>query len=220
MKQIILILLTLSINSFSSSLLYDKGIKFLEQNNTVRAKIEFMHASKIGHAKAMYKMGLIYEKEHNLTEALHWYKKAKIAGNIKAKYNLGVLSCKLETYQHLNDFEDYAKNSSKIVQYDLAVCFLKKGNVKKAKKWFTVVAKKEDAKAQYQLAILEKNKKIKITWLKKSAKNNYTEAQFKLGKLFFKQQELKQSKYWLNKAKNNGSIKAKTYLKRMKELGL
>jgi len=165
-------------------------------------------------------LGLIYEKEHNNSQAIKWYQKARSLGNIKAKYNLGVLSCKMKTYIYLDDFENYAQESSRTIQYDLAVCFLKKGDLPKAKQWFKTVAKKEDAKAQYQLAVLEKNKKIKIKWLKKSAKNDYREAQFKLWKLFFKQQKLKQSKYWLKKANKNGSKKAKVYLKRMKELGL
>jgi len=219
MKKIISILILLTISTYSTSL-YNKGLTSLEENNTSEAIKYFTEASQNNHAKAMYKLGLIYEKHDENRTALEWYQKAKLAGNLKAQYRSGVLSCKMGTYQYLDDFESYAQTSSKIVQYDLAVCFLQKGDKNKALEWFRIVANKGDAQAQYRVAILVKNKKLKRKWLKKSAKNNYQEAQFELGKTLFKAQQLKNAKYWLNKAKNNGSTKAKIYLKRIEELGL
>jgi len=220
MKKILFIYILFTLSLFASTNFYEKGINFLEKNNTIEATLCFIKASENGNAKAMYKLGLIYEKNQENQKAIKWYKKAKASGNIKSKYNLGVLSCKTKSYEFLNDFEAYAKESTKTVQYDLAVCFSKKGDKQKALKWFKKSAKKGDVKAQYRVATLTSNKKEKIKWLKKSAKNNYVEAQFDLGKIFFKKHQLKSSKYWLRKAKKNGSKKASVYLKRMKELGL
>jgi len=220
MKKSLFIFLFFTLSLFASTNLYDQGIQFLEANNTLQASKCFIKASDNGNAKAMYKLGLIYEKNQENQKAIEWYKKAKASGNIKAKYNLGVLSCQIKSYEFLEDFESYAEESSKTVQYDLAVCFSQKGESKKALKWFKKSAKKGDVKAQYRVATLTKNKKEKIKWLRKSAKNNYTEAQFELGKIFFKTHKLQKSKYWLKKAKTNGSKKASVYLKRMKELGL
>jgi len=220
MKKIVstFILLTLCLSASSS--LYEQGISALEEKNIPQAIQFFTEASKNENAKAMYKLGLIFEKENNNTEAIKWFKQAKATGNIKAQYNLGVLSCKMKTYEFIDDFENYAKESTKSVQYDLAVCFSQKGEDKKALKWFTVVAKKGDAKAQYRVATLAKSKKSKLKWLKKSAQNNYLEAQFELGKTLFKAHKFKQAKHWLKKAKKSGSNKATVYLKRMNELGL
>jgi len=220
MKKSLSIFLFFTLSLFASTNLYEKGIHFLEENNTVEASKCFIKASENGNAKAMYKLGLIYEKNQENLKAINWYKKAKASGNIKSKYNLGVLSCKIKSYEFLDDFESYAKESTKTVQYDLAVCFSQKGDRKKALKWFKKSAKKGNVKAQYRVATLINNKKEKIKWLKKSAKNNHIEAQFELGKTFFKAHKLKKAKYWLKKAKINGSKKASVYLKRMKELGL
>jgi TPR repeat protein len=220
MKKTLYTSLILTLTLFSSTNFYQEGINFLEENNTKKATQSFIKSSEDGNAKAMYKLGLIYEKKQEHKKALIWYNKAKELGNIKAQYNLGVLGCKIKDYKYLNDFENYAKESTKTVQYDLAVCFSKKGDNKSALKWFKKVAKKGDAKAQYRVATLLKNKKSKIKWLRKSARNNHKEAQFELGKILFKSQQLKKAKYWLRKAKKNGSKKASVYLKRMKELGL
>ena len=220
MKKSLSIFLFFTLSLFASTNLYEKGIHFLEENNTLEASKCFIKASENGNAKAMYKLGLIYEKNQENQKAIEWYKKAKASGNIKSKYNLGVLSCKIKSYEFLDDFESYAKESTKTVQYDLAVCFSQKGDSRKAQKWFKESAKKGNAKAQYRVATLTNNKKEKIKWLKKSAKNNHTEAQFELGKTFFKAHKLQKAKYWLKKAKANGSKKASVYLKRMKELGL
>ena len=217
----IVIIICSTIYSFANSTLYDQGLKCLEKNNIPKAIEIFKASSDNGNARAMYKLGLIYEKKEKKRKlAIQWYKKAKVNGNIKAKYNLGVLSCRMKTYNYLDDFEAYAKDSKKSVQYDLAVCFSEKGDIKKAIKWFKLIGEKGDVKAQYRVGTLLKNRKDKIKWLKKSAKNNHTEAQFDLGKLLFKAQQLKKSKYWLRKAKKNGSRKATVYLERMKELGL
>jgi len=220
MKKILYILLSLTTYTLSNSTFYEKGLKLLEQNNTIEAIKFFQQASENNNAKAMYKLGLIHEKQNQLEEAIAWYKKAKCNGNIQAKYNLGVLSCKNKTYDFLNDFKEYAENSTKLVQYDLAVCFSQKGNKKEALKWFQTVANKGDAKAQYQVAIRLNEIDEKIKWLKKSAKNNYADAQFELGKIFFKNKKIKNAKQWLQKAKKNNSQKATVYLERIKELGL
>ena len=220
MKQLISTFVIFTLYLSASSTLYEKGINALEEKHTTEAIQYFKEASKNENAKAMYKLGLIYEQDDNTTEAIEWYKKAKSAGNIKAQYSLGVLSCKMKTYNFLDDFENYAKESTKSVQYDLAVCFSQKGEHKKALKWFTVVAKKGDAKAQYRVATLVTSKNSKLKWLKKSAQNNHKEAQFELGKTLFKAHKLQKAKDWLKKAKENGSKKATVYLKRMKELGL
>jgi len=217
----IVIIILFTVYSFGNSNLYDQGIKCLEKNNIPKAIKIFKSSSDNGNAKAMYKLGLIYEKkEKNKKLAIKWYKKAKANGNVKAKYNLGVLSCKMKTYSYLDDFESYAKDSKKSVQYDLAVCFSDKGDIRKALKWFRLAEKKGDIKAQYRIGTLLTKRSDKIKWFKKSARNNYKKAQFELGKLLFKTQQLKKSKYWLRKAQKNGSRKATVYLKRMKELGL
>jgi len=220
MKKILFTFITFTIYGIASLSLYEKGIQFLEQNNTIEAKKCFLKASENNHSKAMHKLGLIYEKENDLTIAITWYKRAKLAGNVKAKYNLGVLSCKQKSYEYLKDFTEYAQTSSKTVQYDLAVCFAKKGDKKKAIKWFKAVANKGSSQAAYQVATLIKNKSKKIKWLKISANANYIPAQFILGKIYFKQQKIKKANYWLKKAEKNGSKKATIYLKRIKELGL
>jgi len=221
MKKLLFSILFLTLSIFSSSSFYEQGIESLEKNNTLEASKYFIKSSKNGNAKAMYKLGLIYEKkDENNTLALEWYLKAKEHGNIKAKYNLGVLSCKMKTYEYLNDFEAYAKDSTKLIQYDLAVCFSQKGDKKNALKWFIKAAKKGDVNAQYRVASLLSNQTKKIQWLKKAAKNKHTEAQFELGKTLFKLHKIKKAKYWLNKAKKNGSKKASVYLKRINELGL
>jgi TPR repeat protein len=210
----------LTITLFANVNHYDEGIKYLEENKIENAINCFKTSSDLGNAKAMLKLGLLKEHyENNLTQAVDWYKKAKSAGNLKALYHLGRLSCEQETYTYLSDFEDFAKDNKKSVQYDLAVCFEKKGEMNKAKKWFKIVANKGDVIAQYRLAMLF-DKENKLFWLKKSAQNGYVPAQFDLGKLLFKQQKTKEAKIWLEKAKNNGSKKAAIYLKRMKALGL
>lgn len=219
-KSLLFTLIFSTLYTHAAGSLYNEGIQCLEKNNTKEAVIFFTQASKDGNAKAMYKLGLIYEKDNNMTKAMEWFDKAKSNGNIKAKYNLGVLSCKMKTYTHLDDFESYAKDSTKIVQYDLAVCFLQKGNKKKAIKWFKDVAKKGDVRAEYRIATLVNNNKNKIKWLKKAANKNYEEAQFELGKILFKLKKFKKAKYWLRKAKKNGSKKATVYLQRMKDLDL
>lgn len=217
--QITFILMIMTTLLFSTVNYYNQGVKYLEQNQTEKAIQSFQTASKLGNAKAMLELGLVFEHHGNIQKALFWYTEAKKAGNIKALYNLGRLSCQQKTYTHLSDFENFAKDNKKSVQYDLAVCFEKKGEKGKAQEWFKVVAKKGDMIAQYRLAMLS-NKKDKLFWLKKSAKNNYAVAQFDLGKLLFKQRKIKEAKQWLQKAKNNGSKKATVYLERMKALGL
>jgi hypothetical protein len=221
MKKLLFSILFLTSPIFSSSNFYEQGIDFLEKNNTLEASKYFIKSSENGNAKAMYKLGLIYEQNNqNDTLAIKWYEKAKEQGNVKAKYNLGVLSCKMKTYEYLDDFEAYAKESTKRVQYDLAVCFSDKGDKKNALKWFKKAAIKGDIQAQYRVASLITDKKEKIQWLKKAANNKYVEAQFELGKTLFKLHQLKKAKYWLKKAKKNGSKKASVYLKRINELGL
>jgi len=215
-------LILLSGYSFADEDFYEKGIEFLKNKNITQAIGAFEKASKDDNALAMYKLGLIYEeREKNNTTAIEWYKKAKNAGNTTAKYRLGVLSCKMNTYTHLKDFEEYAETyTKKDIQYDLAVCFYESKNRTKAIKWFKKVANKSSAKAQYQVAKLSTNKKERLKYLKKSAKSGYHLAEFELGKVFFKQHRVKEAKKWLSRAKKHGSRKATTYLKRIKSLGL
>lgn len=220
MKQILILFLLLSSYIYADNTLYNKGIKLLEENKLDKAVIAFKKASHIGNAKAMLKLGLIYEKnDQNKSIAIHWYKKAKKHGNKKALYNLGTLSCRMKTYTYLHDFEKFAKNNKKSVQYDLAICFEKKGNKRKAKKWFNILADKGYSKAQYRLAMLS-NSKEKIHWLRKAAKGGSIAAEFDLGKLLFKQRKIKNAKIWLKKAKKHGSKKAAIYLKRINALNL
>jgi len=223
-KYLLLIpyLILFSSYSFADEDFYEKGIQFLKNKNITQAIDAFEKASKDDNALAMYKLGVIYEeREKNSTKAIKWYKKSKNAGNTTAKYRLGVLSCKMHTYNHLKDFEEYAETyTKKDIQYDLAVCFSESRNRIKAIKWFKKVANKNSAKAQYQVAKLSKNRKEKLRWLKKSAHSGYHLAEFELGKTFFKKHNVKEAKKWLGRAKKHGSKKAKVYLKRIKSLGL
>jgi TPR repeat protein len=82
------------------------------------------------------------------------------------------------------------------------------------------VGNKGDAKALYQVAILSRNQKERLKYLKRSANRGYIEAEFELGRELFNQKEFTKSKIWLNRASNSGSKKAKEYLKRMRELEL
>jgi len=225
MKKILLLIpyfILFNYYSFADEDFYEKGIKCLKSNNIPRAIKAFEKASEDDNALAMYKLGIIYEeKKKSNKKAIEWYKKAKKAGNTTAKYRLGVLSCKMHTYTHLNDFEEYAQTyTKKDIQYDLAVCFYENKNRLKAIKWFKKVANKNSAKAKYQVAKLSTNKKEKRKWLKRSAKSGYHLAEFELGKIFFKQHNIKESKKWLSRAKKHGSKKAIVYLKRMRSLGL
>ena len=222
MRRVILFVTALvlfSNYSFADRDYYQDGLKFLAQDNIEKSIEAFKKSSKDGNALAMFKLGLISEVQEKNQKAIEWYEKAKAEGNIKAKYRLGVLSCKMKTYIYIDDFKDYAKEAKKDVQYDLAVCISQKGDKKEALKWFKIVANKNDAKAQYRVAMLVSSKE-KIRWLKKSAKNGYVEAKFDLGKILFMQKKFKKAKYWLKQAKKSGSRRAGEYLKRMKELDL
>ncbi len=199
---------------------YQEGLNFLAEKNMDKAIKSFEKASQNGNANAMFKLGLIYEIQKKSSKAIEWYEKAKIAGNSKAKYRLGVLSCDMKSYKYLNDFVEYAVNSTKEVQYDLAVCFAQKGDRVNAKKWFKIVGDKGDAIALYQLAILSNSQKERLKYLKQSADRGYIEAEFELGRELFNQKKFVKSKSLLQKASNSGSKKAKEYLKRMKELEL
>jgi TPR repeat protein len=217
MKRVLLFILIFYSYSVADIDYYQRGLDFLAKDDIQNAVNSFEKASRDGNALAMFKLGLISEIQGENQEAINWYKKAKESGNIKAKYRLGVLSCQIKSYDYLDDFKEYAKNSTKDVQYDLAVCLLKKGDNKEALSWFKKVADRNDSKAQYQVAMLV-SKKERVEWLKKSAKNGYSEAQFDLGKILFSQRRFKDAKYWLKKAQNGGSLRAKEYLKRIKEL--
>ena len=219
MRKIILLILIICSYSFADKDYYKEGLDFLLQNNIEKAIESFEKSSDDGNALAMFKLGLIAEIQEKNQEAIKWYQKAKAGGNIKAKYRLGVLSCQMQSYTYLDDFKDYAKNSTKDVQYDLAVCLSKKGDKPEALKWFKIVADKNDSKAQYQVAMLVDGDD-RVKWLTKSAKNGYSEAEFDLGKILFMQKKFKKAKFWLKKAKKSGSKRADEYLKRMKELDL
>ena len=199
---------------------YQEGLMLLKENRMNKAIESFKKSTQNGNANAMFKLGLIYEIKKENNNAIKWYEQAKIAGNSKAQYRLGVLGCEMKHYEYLNDFEDYAKGSTKEIQYDLAVCFSQKGDYKNAKKWFKMVGNKGDAKALYQVAILSFNQKERLKYLKRSANAGYVEAKFELGKTLFNQRRFAKSKYWLNKASTAGSKKAKEYLKRMRDLDL
>ncbi len=165
-----------------SKRLMEKGTQYLQNGNTVQARELFEAAAEMGNPAAARETGTLYE-ESDIKQALYWHHKA-VDGDIKDSYlNLG----------HL--YEREGQNES-------------------ALNWYLRSAAEENAKAQYQLYLyfLDKNRSRAVSWLEKSANNQYPLAQYTYAKILIKGTKRDQAIELLKQASRNNYTPASDYL--------
>jgi len=120
---------------------YFSEAKLLKAQGAVTKAIDYFKISveKDENAKSAFELGLIYESNNDLNLAKRWFLKSEELGNDKAKYPLAIIYCKLGNYRKFKSDStilDYAKNSTKEMKYDVALCFQQLEDITNAKKWF------------------------------------------------------------------------------------
>ena len=167
----------------------EKGLTALNKGDKRRALSAFEAASDANSAEAKHLIGIIYEAKH-VDKAIEWHKEALAHGIERSKLNLARL-------------------------------YLRAKLPHTAKKWYLSAAEDDDALAQYRLFKMDaKSKSIKAReeaqmWLKRSAKNNYPQAQYIYGLQLLKQKKVVEAIYWLEKAENNGISDTRFFLGRL-----
>ena len=162
------------------------GLKAMNLGNKKGALEAFKSASEAKNAEATYLVGVIYE-EKQIKKAIAWHKKAVAQGVSLSNVNLARLYLRIKLPQQ-------------------------------AKTYYLTAAKKNNALAQYRLFKLDSKSKSKKSreaaekWLKKSAKNNYPQAQYIYGLQLMKKKQRDQAKEWLQKAYANGITESGFFL--------
>ena len=155
-----------------------EGLKAMNKGDKKAALNAFKTASDARSAEAAYLVGIIYE-EKQIKKAITWHKKALAEGIELSKLNLARLYLRIKLPN-------------------------------KAREWYLSAAKENNALAQYRLFKMDtKSKSLKtrqeaLTWLERSANNNYPQAQYIYGLQLLKQKKDKEAQHWLEKANANG----------------
>ncbi len=163
-----------------------EGLKAMNKGDKKSALQAFKSASAAKSAEAAYLAGVIYE-EKQIEKAITWHKKAIDEGVDLSKINLARLYLRIKLPH-------------------------------KAKEWYASAAKDNNALAQYRLFKMDaKSTSLKAReeaqlWLKRSADNNYPQAQYIYGLQLLKQKKVDEAQLWLEKAHANGISDANQFL--------
>jgi len=155
-----------------------EGLKAMNRGDKKHALEAFKIAYAARNAEAAYLIGIIYE-EKQIEKAIQWHKRAVKKGVRLSKVNLARLYLRIKLPN-------------------------------KAKIWYLSAAKDDNALAQYRLFKMDaKSKSTKAQeeaqkWLKRSAENNYPQAQYIYGLQLMKQKKFDSAQQWLEKANING----------------
>ena len=188
-----------------------------------KAAAWFAKAAQQDHADAQYQLGLMYREgvgvEKNLEKAKHWLEKA-------ASNNVPAAELALKTMARQTPSEP--KNvplATKPVSIDndpvTSQLIPKKASPIYA---FLQHAREGDRTAQYEVALkylngeggVKRDVDQAIKWLKESARNNYTEANTKLGMLYYQgievERDYRSAASWMENAARNGDAEAQFLL--------
>jgi TPR repeat protein len=143
-----------------------------------------------GHSSLKAALGNHYWRDTDMKNAFKWFSIAADEGNTEAQYYLAV------TY-----------HEGKVTQK----------NIREAIYWYIEAAEKGHPNAQYNLGTIYANEKevldynLSIQYLTLAAKQEHSQAQLKLGKMYVKR-NLEKAIFWLEKATKNGNTKASDLL--------
>lgn len=168
------------------------GTMYFDSEDYIRAYKFYKEASQEGNMYAQYNLGYLYLNglgvEQNYKEAAIWFAKSAYQGYSSAQNDLGVL---YNLGKHTNRdislaiewFTKASNQDDENAQENLAYIFNnEKGfiNKKEAARLFTILAKKGDINAMYELSLLyrkgegfEKNKTKADYWETRAIKNGF-----------------------------------------------
>lgn len=163
-----------------------QGLNAMNRGDKRAALNAFKTASEAKSAEAAYFTGIIYE-EKQIQKAIHWHKKALKDGVELSKLNLARLYLRIK----LPD---------------------------KARAYYLSAANDNNAVAQYRLFKMDaksgspKTRQEALAWLKRSADNNYPQAQYIYGLQLMKEKNSDDARLWLERATANGIDDADLFL--------
>lgn len=200
--------------------------------------------------KAQYYLAQMYHKGEfvmpDIEEAISWYKKAGFLEDIESQFILGKIYYKgkiveknqseakfwLEKAQKNGKIEaenlllemKIGKNPNEISFEDAKKAFDSE-DYKKALDLFLILAKNDDAKAQYYIGYIYEYIEEKFEnknpdfWFLKSANNDYAEAQYEMAMKCYFENSYEDAVLWYEKAAKQGHKDAQKHLGIMYELG-
>ena len=151
-----MLLLTMLISSWVLKPLvagYEQGLAAYNLSNFELAKAEFLVASALGDARAMYMLGLIHDPSfvgynRDLADAMKWYRMAAEQGHARAQYKLGMM--------HRNGFDVATRVRSDAFGVEARATPSQRLGIAyvEALKWLTRASEQGLADAQYNLGLM------------------------------------------------------------------
>ena len=211
---------------------YRIGVLYYKRKDYTKARYWLAKRAKGGHADSQYyfaktfRYGLGTKEQTSL--ARKWFTKAAKQNHAGAQYELGLqfqkgIGAQKNRNAALKWFNKSAKQGNKKAKTVLAKLKPSKPKISPAKQFMNTniqLARKGNVKAQYNLGkAYQDGKKTKINlkksyyWYKKAAKQDHTDAQYRLGLIYLggnkaAQKDLEQAKFWLTKAADKNHKKS------------
>jgi len=221
----------LAIGQYNLGLAYYSGQGVAKDNG--QAQIWWERAARQNHAQAQFNLGaLLWNGEgvqNNAGEAIKWFRKSSDAGNVQAREFLDKIleennrdtpGAPLET-----STSDANPEISALLQ-QAADAYQRRDYERAFSNW-NKAANLGNAVAQYELARLyrqgwgtEMDLSLAFEKNQRSAQQNLPQAQFQLAQDYLKGEQIDKNEtlalYWMQSAADQGHVKAKDYLERLR----
>jgi len=211
---------------------YRVGVLYFKQKQYTKARYWLAKRAKNGHADSQYffaktfRYGLGTKEQTSL--ARRWFTKAANQNHAAAQYELGLqyqkgIGAKKNQKVATKWFQKSAKQGNKKAKTILAKLIPTKPRLSPAKQFMEEnirLARKGNVTAQYKLGkAYQSGDKTKVNlkksyyWFKKAAKQNHTDAQYRLALIYMEgsiaaKKDTKKAKEWFTKAANEKHKKA------------
>jgi hypothetical protein len=193
------------------------GVLYLRENDAEKARSLFTLAANQGYAPAQYFLGRMHEREHELDEAKKYYLLAAHQDYAKAYFRLAEISAdEYEADEADHYFKLAADHGDLRAQFVMGKKCSDKGEREQAQHYFALAAAHGETAARYCMYVYMLNPPSK-DFLKHAAEQGNARAQYDLGCILERENNLKEALQYYTMAAEKGDSAAQFQLGMMYE---